>query len=262
MIKVIRFELIKLFSSKKFYIIGVLVLMLCALMAFGIIMIDTTGVPYEKISMNGLSFPLFLLSQLTDFLMIVLIVLTGGLIADDYKGGTLKQTLIKPIRRSDLIIGKASVVVVSTVCYLTIVLLAGYVMGALVFGWGSEIIVNGTEISFSVADGVVKTLLAYALTAIPIIAFLLFVLLFSLIMTNGGMVIGAGIGTLLVLQIISAFVGSFNKYIINYYFQIGRFYLSGFEGISVFASLLVPIGYILVLGVILLNLFNKKDIVY
>jgi ABC-2 type transport system permease protein len=229
---------------------GGLLIMFCAFMAFGVMMLDTTEVPFEKTSMNGLNFPIFLLSQLTDFLVIVLIVLIGGLLADDYRDGTLKQTLIKPIRRSDLIIGKVSVIAISTVCYLTIILLTGYVAGFLAFGWGTE------------SEGFLKTLLAYGLTALPVISFLLIVLVYSLIITNGGMAIGAGIGTLLVFQIISGLSERFGKYIINHYFQIGAFYLNGFEGGGILASLLIPIVYILIFSVVLINLFNKKDIVY
>ncbi len=262
MSKVIKFELIKLFSSKKFYIIGIMILMLCILLSFGIRMINTTEGISEQITMNGQSLPVFLLLNTVDVMMIFLAVLLGGLIADDYRGGTLKQTLIKPIRRSDLIIGKVFVVMISAVFYLAIIMLAGYVLGATIFEWGNELIVHGTEISFPALEGILKTILAYALTVIPVIAFQLIVLLFSLVLTNGGMAIGAGIGVLLFLQVISGFAGGSNKYLVNYYFQIGAFYLSGFNDISALTSLSVPLAYILVLSMILLNLFNKKDIVY
>ncbi|HAE41769.1 MAG TPA: hypothetical protein DCG34_02480 [Clostridiales bacterium] len=262
MSNIIKFELIKLFSSKKFYVIGVMIFILCVILSLGVRLINTTEGVSEHITMNGQSLPVFLLLNVIDILMIFLAVLFGGLIADDYRGGTLKQTLIKPLRRSDIMIGKISVVVISTVLYLVIILLTGYAMGHLVFSWGTDFVVNGSEISITAAEGIVKTLLAYGLTVIPITAFSLIILLFSLVITNGGMAIGAGIGAFLFIQIVSGFIGSYNKYVINYYFQIGALYLNGFEGTSILASLAVPIGYILVLSISIFILFNKKDIVY
>lgn len=89
-----------------------------------------------KIFLNGQIFPVFLLHQISDTILpLLMIVLLSGIIAEEYKEGTLKLTLLRPISRYELITAKMIAVAVLVILILGVTLVSGYAIGTAVFGW-------------------------------------------------------------------------------------------------------------------------------
>lgn len=263
MLKTVKFELIKLFTSKKFYVIGAVLVGASIFMGFAIKAMNNMNQISEKIFINAQNYPLFVLEQfINDLLPIMLIILLGGLISDEYRDGTLKLILLRPVKRMEVLAAKITVIVVATMTYLATAMISGYAAGLVIFGWGHEFFLPRTEIAFSAAEGILKTVLAYGMTLLPLVTFLLIILLLSIVISNSSMVLGAGIGIFFLCQIILTVFAQAKPYFINHYFLMGRVFVQSPQDFDWWRLGIVLIAYIGIFGGASITLFNKKDIVF
>lgn len=263
MLKLIRFELYKLITNKKLYVLMGVIIGASVLIGYGIQLINTIEDIPSKITMNGQSYPIFLLMQLTkEVLPIILIILLGGLFSDEYREGTLKYTLLKPVKRNEVLAAKLTVVAAATAVFLGTAFVSGYLVGPFIFGWGDSFSIPGSQIVMSTSEGIIRTVFAYGLTALPLAAFSIIILFLSILISSSGLVLGAGIGLLMMFNMAQGFVERIRPYIITNYFTIGSMLLETTNA----AGLLQGIGTVMVYLVIFLGgaalAFKRKDILY
>ncbi len=253
--------MIKQFSSKKFYVIALIIAAITLLMAFAIKTMNGMDDLSFKILINGQSYPFLFLEQLIDLIPILLIILLGGLISDEYRDGTLKLVLIRPINRGEVLISKFVVMVTSVLVYMMIALVSSYIFGTLIFGWGENFFIYQTEAYYHTIQGIYKTLVAYGMTVLPIVAFMSIILFLSILLSNSGMVLGVGIGLYFLFQILLGVLGQYRILLINTHFVIGRLYILAPLEINLLKSLSVISLYIGIMGLMCFMVFQKKDIV-
>ncbi len=259
MLRVIKFELFKLFTSRKVPVTFLILIGLSLMMAVGINVMNSMEEAH-KLHMDGQIFPVFLLSNLVDTILpIMLVVLLVGLIADEYRDGTLKLPLLRPISRGELLFGKMVAAVVMVAALMAVALVGGYAAGTLIFGWEQEVIIG--EQMFMV-ESITQTLGFYLLTLIPFIAYAFVVLFFSMIFANSGVAIGAAIGIHFMLLFTGGFIERLQPAILNTYYFIGTMALAPLNGWELLGKLAVVGAYMMVFAVINYITFKKKDIQY
>ncbi len=258
MLKAIKLELIKGFTGMKTYIPGSVLLLLSFLIPIGIYIARTQGI---DIQLNGQSLPLMLLSSIgKDVLPILIIIATAGMIADELRDGTLKQLLVRPITRSQLIFGKMVMILANTVFFLSVTLFGGYIAGTVVFGWGEGLIVQTGLLG--AVQGIGHTLGVYALTVFPMLGYGLIVLLLSQIFISSGAVIGISLGLYFGMQIAANFMKDIRFLILTEYFNVGFILIDGFSWQSLLTVLGISGAYIAIFGVLSLAVMRSRDILY
>ena len=259
MLRVIKFELYKLFASRKVLVTFLVLMGISLMLAVGINVMNSMEEAH-KLHMDGQIFPVFLLTNLTDTILpIMLVVLLVGLIADEYRDGTLKLPLLRPISRGELLLGKMAAAVVMVVVLMAVTLVGGYAAGTLVFGWEQEVIIG--EQMFMV-ESVTQVLGFYLLTMIPFIAYAFIILFFSMMFANSGVAIGAAIGVHFMLLFTRGFFEKLQPAILNTYYYMGGLALAALDWQELLGNLAVISAYILVFTVINYITFKKKDILY
>jgi ABC-2 type transport system permease protein len=78
------------------------------------------------------------------FLPIAVATIAGESIAGEAASGTLRYLLIRPVRRTTLLVAKLVAVMVYVLLAVVIVAVAGYVLGHLLFGPGTATTISGT----------------------------------------------------------------------------------------------------------------------
>ena len=260
MLRVIRFELYKLFTSKKVLVTFLVLMGISLMLAVGINLMNSMEEAH-KLHMTGQIFPVFLLVNLSDTLLpIMLVVLLVGLIADEYRDGTLKLPLLRPISRGELLLGKMAAAVVMVVVLMAVTLVGGYAAGTLIFGWEKEVIIG--EQMFMV-ESVTQVLGFYLLTMIPFIAYSFIILFFSMMFANSGVAIGAAVGVHFMLLFTGGFFEKLQPAILNTYYYMGGMALTPtLNWQELLGNLAVISAYMLVFTVINFITFKKKDILY
>lgn len=87
---------------------------------------------------NGTLFPLAALGiVLPLFLPIAVAVFAGDAIAGEAQAGTLRYLLVRPVRRTTLLIAKLVAVVTFVLICVVVVAVVGYIVGVALFGVGS-----------------------------------------------------------------------------------------------------------------------------
>lgn len=117
----------------------------------------------------GQSVPLATIEIFAQLMIIFLPVFLGDTIANDYRQGTLKLSLLRPITRNHLL-GAKVVSLFVFICMTVLFFVAGtYAAGMFYLGWGA-----GTEYAgavYSPLHGIVLTIGSYLLLIAPLMAY-------------------------------------------------------------------------------------------
>jgi len=170
-LKLMENELYKLFRTKKLYVFAAVILV--------VVLLNLSG--YEPGSettiwtfTGGQSAPLAMIQILSQFMVIFIPIYIGDSLTNEYRQGTLKLSLLRPVARSQLLKAKTASLFVF-VCVMVIFFnAAAYAVGTYYLGWG-----NGTEYAgqlYRPAEGIGLTLAANALLIFPYMAYGLLVL--------------------------------------------------------------------------------------
>lgn len=167
-------------------------------------------------SINGQSFPLAFLNTFPKLMIIFLIIYLCDTIVDEYKNGTFKLVLLRPVSRLEVLHAKTISLLISITVLTGFAVLSSYIVGTLALGWGDNTILNNT--TYKIADGVFLTLQASLLSLVPQLGFGLLVMLIALISTNTGITAVISLG----LMVIYPFIDGMEQ--INEYFIINQMY--------------------------------------
>ncbi len=137
----IRVELAKLFRRPRTYVIAGL---LCALPLIVAIFLATTRIPpppgqggafLSAVLSNGALYPAAAMALvLPVFLPVSVAVLAGDAVAGEAQAGTLRYLLIRPVRRTRLLVAKLLSLIVFVLFAIGSVLVTSYLTGLLLFG--------------------------------------------------------------------------------------------------------------------------------
>lgn len=199
----------KVFRLNKFY------LFLVAIVAIQVIQVVQWRVAPATpgaMAMNGQSFPLAVLRGSPLWLALLISVLVADAVADEYTGGTLKLTLLRPVGRATLMTAKAltvSAIVIVAVCAVAV---SAYAVGAIAFTWGDGLLYDGTVINESVSGltGLLFTGKAVLASTVAACGFAMLVLFIATVTMNVGATIGVAMAFFVLSPLIEGHVRQFS----------------------------------------------------
>ncbi|SFE34742.1 ABC-2 type transport system permease protein [Lentibacillus persicus] len=204
----------------------------------------------------------FLLSLVSLFTIIV----AAGIIANEFKWGTIKLLLIRPITRTKILAAKYVSVLLFALFTLLFVLIFSWLSGALFFG------VNGMDpyIVLNESDGfahvsiIGEIIEGYGLQLVTLVMMATFAFMISAIFRQSSLAIGVAIFLMLSGNAIVSFFSEYSwaKYILFANTNMNQ-YINGspmFEGMSLGFSLTVLAVYYVVFLSLAWLFFTKRDV--
>ncbi|ASN07126.1 ABC transporter permease [Virgibacillus necropolis] len=204
----------------------------------------------------------FLLSLVTLFTIIV----AAGIIANEFKWGTIKLLLIRPISRTKILISKYISVLLFALWTLLFVLVLSFIVGALFFGINSfdPQIVSNQGGSYEQVSVIKQIIAGYGLQLVTLLMMATFAFMISAIFRQSALAIGTAIFLMFAgTSIVGYFADkAWSKYILFANTDLNQ-YITGtpvIEGMTLGFSITVLLVYYVIFLAITWMFFTKRDV--
>ncbi|MEK5023786.1 MULTISPECIES: ABC transporter permease [Paenibacillus] len=249
--KLLKNEMYKVFKLNKLFYFMV--------MAIGLLIIQgVTVLSSPSGNINGQSFPMFMLSRIMPLFIFFMALLFAEIISDEYRNGTLKLFLLRPVHRVELLNAKIAAMIISVLMLLLFVMTGSYVIGAALLGWGDQMMFNDTV--FPAAQGILLTLQSYIITALPCLGFGMIIVLVSILSPTMGGTIGISLGIMFVLTALEN-VQELHSFSIVHQMNLYQSFAGKFQAVNVISGLVNIAMYILIFYMGSVLAIKKKEIV-
>lgn len=134
-------------------------------------------------------------AMLSSVISLLTIIVAGGIVANEFRWGTIKQLLIRPIPRSLILLSKYIAVLIFALITLVFLLILSWLTGALVFGVAGsnpELVIRNYEgiVSVSAIGEVVS---GYGFKLVNLFMMATFAFMISSIFRNSALAIGTAV---------------------------------------------------------------------
>ncbi|GAA0431502.1 ABC transporter permease [Lentibacillus halophilus] len=204
----------------------------------------------------------FLLSLVSLFTIIV----ASGIIANEFKWGTIKLLLIRPITRTTILASKYVSVLLFALFTLLFLLIFSWLVGALLFGVNGmdpQMVLNQTG-EFTQVSIINQMAEGYGLQLITLVMMATLAFMISAIFRQSSLAIGIAIFLMLSGSPIVSFLSEYSwaKYILFANTNMDQ-YINGsplFEGMSLGFSIIVLAVYYVIFIAVTWTFFTKRDV--
>src|SRR5699024_1768861 len=203
---------------------------------------------------------------LLSLVILLTIIVAAGIVANEFKWGTIKLLLIRPITRTKILASKYVSVLLFALFTLLFVLLFSWMIGALFFGINGmdpHIVLNQSEgyAHVSIIEQIIK---GYGLQLVTLVMMATFAFMISTIFRQSSLAIGLAIFLMLSGNAIVGFFSDYEwaKYILFANTDMNQ-YINGspmFEGMSLGFSIAVLAVYYVIFLAVSWVFFTKRDI--
>lgn len=206
-------------------------------------------------------------SFLSSLISLFTIVVAAGIISNEFKWGTIKLLLIRPISRTKILFSKYASVLIFALTLLIFLLVTSWIVGAILFGLNGlnpSIIQHQSE-DF-VQNGVFGEIVeAYGLSLVTLVMMATFAFMISAIFRSSGMAIGLAIFLMMAGNAIVAFLAQYewSKYILFANTNLKQYMDGGVlmnESMTLTFSVVVLLVYFIVFLGAAWTAFTKRDI--
>lgn len=257
--KLLQNELFKLFKTKKLYIFfGIFMVMRIAAVYF-----YRTGSTVKTVieTANAQSFPIAMKYDAMQFLIIFLAIYVADILTDEYKIGTLKLSLLRPVGRVRLLNSKVAAMAAFNVILTFFSVAATYMVGLAAFGWGDSTVYHG--VTYSSTEGVLLTIKVYAATILPLTAFGMICIFIAAIAKNMTTVVTAAFFLFIAGEFLSALKAVSSVavgLIVNQLFFFSDYFAGNNNSSEMVISFVVNLSYIAVFYLLTLAVLKKRDV--
>ena len=206
-------------------------------------------------------------AALTSLLSLFTIIVAAGIVSNEFKWGTIKLLLIRPISRSKILLSKYVSLLLFALMLLVSMLAASWLVGALLFGLNgaSPMIVQQTAAGFEQTSVLKEILLGYGFGMVTLVMMATFAFMISTIFRSSGMAIGLAIFLMFAGNTLVMFVSqySWSKYILFANTNLQQYFNGNepmIEGMSLAFSLTVLAIYFAIFMAAAWTAFTKRDI--
>lgn len=194
-------------------------------------------------------------------LPLLISIIIGDIIVDEYTSGTLKLPLLHPVSRKELIVSKVLTIVLTASILLIFILLLSYVLGFLLLPWEDTLEIG--SYTFSGFPAVLFVVFSYMFTLIVLVAFVMPIVMLAVRIESTSVLVGSTIGMFVIFQFLTNSLPlPLKQFLIYFYFFItilaGN--LNTYKEFVLGAT--VILAYIVFPYLIALRHFKKKDIMY
>lgn len=222
-------------------------------------------------NINGQTYPLHMLQGIDIITIIFIISLLADIVTDEYKNGTIKLSLLRPVSRTKLLISKLVCLLFGLFFLYIFTMVISYVLGSFFWGFGDQFEFSGIRYtplgemvnytcSFSSFEGILFTICSYLLSLIPYFIFGILVLFISLFFSSMGATICISLGVWLSMTLISQQIIQVRPYMLSSYFTFYLEFASNINIMQVILGFSIMFFYCIAFFLGGLLVFRKKDI--
>ncbi|MCM3767251.1 ABC transporter permease [Neobacillus niacini] len=204
---------------------------------------------------------------LISFAGLFTIIVAAGIVASEFSWGTVKLLLIRPIKRSKILLSKYFTVILFGLLMLTILFGGAAIFGFALFGTGDVSQVhlaysNGSVIEQNMLLYLIKT---YFLSSIDVIMITTMAFMISAVFRNSSLAVGLSIFLLLMGGQITTLIASryeWAKYILFANTNLTQYFdgVPLVEGMTVGFSIIMLLIYFFVFQLLAFGVFTKRDV--
>ena len=210
-------------------------------------------------------------SQFELFIIIMIIMLAGSIVSEEFNKGTVKLLLIKPYKRTVILASKFITCVIMLIVIIILVLLMQFIVGGVVQGFdqfGTPAVVYNHETNQLQEISIVSYLAMQALGKLPIyIALMTLAFALSTIFTNTALAITIALLGYMGAPFVTAIGLQFNldwiRYFITPNWDFTQFFfgnLPAYEGLTPIFSAIIVVIYMIIMLIPTFVIFKKKNI--
>lgn len=206
-------------------------------------------------------------SFLTSVISLFTIIVAAGIISNEFKWGTIKLLLIRPISRTKILLSKYLSVLIFASTLLVFLLLSSWIVGALLFGLNglNPLVVQDMMPGYVQNDVLGEIVKSYGFSLVTLVMMATFAFMISAIFRSSGMAIGLAIFLMMAGNAIVAFLSQYewSKYILFANTNLNQ-YMNGMEpmipGMSLTFSIVVLVVYFVIFIGAAWIAFTKRDV--
>lgn len=206
-------------------------------------------------------------SFLSSLISLFTIVVAAGIISNEFKWGTIKLLLIRPISRTKILVSKYASVLIFALTLLVFLLVISWITGAIMFGLNglNPSFVQEQTTGFTQVSLWGEILKAYGFSLVTLVMMSTFAFMISAIFRSSGMAIGLAIFLMMAGNAIVAFLAQYDwaKYILFANTNLKQYMAGGMpinEDMTLTFSITVLAVYFIVFIVAAWTAFTKRDI--
>ncbi|WP_368489366.1 ABC transporter permease [Clostridium sp. BJN0013] len=239
-------ELEKLYKNKKVLIVAILSIIFIILGQVFILVVR------NNFGLRGVSSTEFSLLVLSVFINTLLPLLIALITIDSFSGesshNTMKICLTKPISRLKLFIVKISAIII--IIFITLMII-------MVFSIISGLIFNANSFTW---ENIIKIVISYIVTLIPMIILCLMIVLFTNILKSGIAVFFLSVLVFISFKVLAIFFPSYSGILFTSIMGWHTLWImDNIPFIKVFRNFIMMLSYIIILFTTAYYMFDKKD---
>ena len=210
-------------------------------------------------------------SQYGVFIIVVIIMIAGTIVSEEWSKGTIKLLLVKPYTRTQILLSKFLTVLIISAFVIVSTILMQILVGGILFGFESlfePVVVYNLSTNSIQEMNIFAYLGIQTLTQLPIII-LLATLAFAIstIFSNSALAITVSLlgymGASIINQLAIAYNLSFMKYFVTMNWDLSQYLFGGLpymEGMNLITSIIICVIYLLIMLIPTFIIFKKRNI--
>lgn len=210
-------------------------------------------------------------SQYGVFIIVVIIMIAGTIVSEEWNKGTIKLLLVKPYTRTQILLSKFLTVLIVSAFVIVSTILMQILVGGILFGFES---LFEPVVVYNLSTNVIQEMNIFAylgiqtLTQLPIII-LLATLAFAIstIFSNSALAITVSLlgymGASIINQLAIAYNLTFMKYFVTMNWDLSQYLFGGLpymEGMNLITSIIICVVYLLIMLIPTFIIFKKRNI--
>ncbi|PAD20299.1 ABC transporter permease [Terribacillus saccharophilus] len=204
-------------------------------------------------------------NYMTSVLSLLTIIVAGGIIANEYRWGTIKLLLIRPATRTKIFFAKYTSVLLFALTALIVLFIFSWLFGMLFFGLGGDgsmlQVKDGEVVEISVWTRIAQD---YGLQLVKLVVWATFAFMISAALRNGALAIGTSIFLMFAGTTVIPFIYDkpFAKYVLFSNLDLTQFTtgMKLIDDLTLTFAVVTIIVYYLIFLVVGWVLFAKRDV--
>lgn len=212
-----------------------------------------------------------LISQYGILIVVIIVMIAGTIVSEEFNKGTIKLLLVKPYSRKKILLSKFITSIIILVFTISVVIIMELIVGGIIFGFDS---LSEPVVRYNFNTQSIQELNVFAYLGIQILAqmpmlILLLTLAFAIstIFANNALAITISLLGYMSGMIINQLIILYNlkpmKYFVTMNWDLTQFLfgnLSYMQGMNMVGSIIIDIVYLVIMLIPTLIIFKKKNI--
>ena len=210
-------------------------------------------------------------SQFGLFLIVVIVMIAGTIVSEEFNKGTIKLLLVKAYTRNKILLSKFITTLIMIVFVIIVTIIMQILIGGVLFGFdslGMPVVEYNFNTNSLQEINIFVYLIIQTLTQLPMII-LLAVLAFAIstIFSNSALAITISLlgymSTAIINQLVMAYNLGFMKYFVTMNWDLSMYLFGGLplmEGMNMTMSIIICIAYFLIMMIPTFVIFKKRNI--